>query len=222
LRYPPRFIFTGAENTLDFQRTAIQRATGAVLSDQYGFAEGCGNASHCTALRYHEDFEYGILECVDGTTLDADGRVRGRILATGFASPAFPFIRYEIGDVGIWEDPKKTCACGRRSRVLLSIEGRADDYVVTPEGRRIMRFDYIFKDTDHVRESQIVQHTSAGITVRIVRRPEYSLDDEDAIRRDIAKWISPRLDVRFEYLAEIPREQNGKFRAVKSALHGGT
>jgi phenylacetate-CoA ligase len=220
LQSPPRFVFTGAENMLDFQRTAIERVTGALLSDQYGFAEGCGNASHCTALRYHEDFEYGVLECADGAVADADGAVRGKILATGFASPVFPFIRYEIGDVGLWQDAATPCSCGRKSRVLIRIEGRADDYVVTPEGRHIMRFDYLFKDTPHVRESQVVQDAPGQITVRIVRRPSYSMQDEDRIRKDVARWISPLLKVNFEYLAEIPRDGSGKFRAVKSTLAG--
>ncbi len=218
LQRKPEYVFTGAENMLDFQRADIQRVTGAVLSDQYGFAEGCGNASHCPQLVYHEDFEYGILECVDPTLGDEPGTVRGRIVATGFASHGFPFLRYEVGDVGVWAAPGHRCACGRESRVLLRIEGRMDDYVVTPEGRRIMRFDYLFKDTVNVQESQIVQREPGAIIIRIVRGPHYSGAEEREIEGLVHQWISPRLRVRFEYLDRIPREANGKFRAVRSEL----
>jgi len=218
LHTPPKYIFTGAENVLSYQRNDIHNFTGATLTDQYGFTEGCGNASHCRELMYHEDFEFGIIEC-DSPTIDLDGRRKGKILCTGFASPEFPFIRYEVGDVGIWEKSGYKCKCGRQSSVLAGIDGRVDDYVVTPEGSRIMRFDYIFKDTLHIKESQITQKELGAITVTIVRRPDFGTNDEQYISQEIAKWISPRLKVDFEYVTEIEREGNGKFRAVKSLLN---
>lgn len=218
LRHKPRVVALGAENTYEFQRRQIVSLTEAVVTDQYGFSEGCGNASQCEEGAYHEDFEYGILECVDPEPV-GDGRIRGRIVCTGFACPEFPFIRYEVGDIGIWEPDRYACSCGRESRVLHSIEGRQDDYVITPEGRRIMRFDYIFKDTDRVAESQVVQRELGAIVIRIARRQGYGTADEDYIRSEVARWISDRLEVAFEYVDEIEREPNGKFRAVKSLLH---
>jgi phenylacetate-CoA ligase len=220
LSSPPKFVATGAENMLDYQRCDIVGYTGAILTDQYGLSEACGNASHCPEFVYHEDFEFGVVECVDPVPL-GDGRTKGRIVCTGFADYAFPFIRYDTGDIGIWADPAKACPCGRQSRVLTSIEGRNDDYVVTPEGNRIMRFDYIFKDTTNIRESQIVQEKPGEIIVKIVRRPSYTARDEEYITRQVHHWISSRLGVRFEYVDEIERGSNGKFRAVMSLMRQG-
>ena len=214
---PPRFVFTGAENMFEHQRRDIQALTGATLSDQYGFSEGCGNASHCPELVYHEDFEFGIMECVDPRPA-GDGRVTGKIVCTGFASPDAPLVRYEVGDMGTWEREGHTCACGRQSRVLAAIEGRRDDFVVTPEGSRIMRFDYLFKDTKSIREAQVLQREHGAIEILIAKRATYSVAEEAHLREEIRKWISPTLGVTFTYVDEIPREANGKFRAVKSLL----
>lgn len=214
LQSPPRAVFTGAENLLDFQRRDIQRFTGAVLTDQYGCSEGCGNASHCPEFVYHEDFEFGILE---GIELQP-GNPAKSIVCTGFANDAFPLIRYEVGDTGTWRDYGVPCRCGRQSSVLLRIEGRKDDYVVTPEGTHIMRFDYVFKDALNVKEAQIVQEQLGGISVKLVRRDAYGTKDEVSIKREIQRWISPTLKVRFEYVPEIEREAGGKFRAVVSRL----
>ena len=85
-------------------------------------------------------------------------------------------------------------------------------------GRHILRFDYIFKDTHHVREAQVVQDRPDGIRIVVVRRTGYSTDDEALIREEIRRRVSERLQVSFEYVDEIPREANGKFRAVKSLL----
>jgi phenylacetate-CoA ligase len=214
LKAPPRAVFTGAENMLEFQRRDIQTFTGAILTDQYGCSEGCGNASQCSEFVYHEDFEFGIVE---GIEVEGGNPARS-ILCTGFASEAFPFIRYEVGDTAVWQDHGKLCACGRQSNVLLRIEGRKDDYVITPEGTHIMRFDYVFKDVLNLREVQVVQEQPDEITIRAVRRPAYGAEDETEISREIARWISPKLKTRFEYVNEIEREPNGKFRAVVSRL----
>jgi phenylacetate-CoA ligase len=208
-------IFTGAENLYEHQRQVIAEAFRAPVTDQYGFSEGCGNASRCTEDLFHEDFEYGILECVNPISISPTVH-QGRIVATGFAGYGMPFLRYEVGDIGTWEDVQ--CRCGRQSRVLTRIEGRIEDYVVTPEGRQIMRFDYIFKDTHHVCEAQVVQSDLGSIRLRIVRRPAYSSADEDLLRREIRERISSQLHVEFEYVDEIGREPNGKVRAVKSSV----
>lgn len=218
LQSPPKAVFTGAENMLEFQRAEIQRFTGTILTDQYGCSEGCGNASQCPEFVYHEDFEFGILEGVERRP-SASAK---SVLCTGFSNDAFPLIRYEVGDNAVWSDGAAGCPCGRSSNVLLRIEGRQDDYVITPEGTQIMRFDYVFKDAMHVKEVQIVQESSDRITVRLVRRPAYAAKDEAEIRREIQRWISPSLAVQFEYVNEIERESNGKFRAVLSRLKDRT
>jgi phenylacetate-CoA ligase len=212
---PPKIVFTGAENLYENQRQVISEVLKCPVTDQYGFSEGCGNASRCTEDVFHEDFEYGILEC--GEPMETAASVqRGPIIATGFANYGMPLIRYKVGDSGAWKS--SVCACGRRSKVLTQIVGRLEDYVVTPEGRRIMRFDYVFKDTQNIREAQVVQREPGSICMRIVRRPGYSVKDEKLLREETRNTVSAKLKVEFEYVEEIEREANGKMRAVRSFL----
>jgi phenylacetate-CoA ligase len=127
-----------------------------------------------------------------------------------------PFIRYDVGDIGTWKSV--TCPCGRSSKALAQISGRVEDFVLTPEGRKILRFDYIFKDTENVRDAQVVQKQKGSICLRIVRRPVYSQADEELLREEIKNRVSSKLLVDFEYVDEIERESNGKIRAVKSLI----
>ena len=216
----PDYVFLGAEGTQEYQRETIERVTGARVSDQYGFAEGCGNASRCEQDLYHCDWEFGVLECMDGETLP-DGSVRGRILATGFANHAFPFIRYEVGDSAVWAPQEFRCACGRASRVLKRIEGRNEDFVITPEGTRVMRFGHLFKDTPGIKEAQVVQRELGAVVVVFVARPTFSRHDEEKVLQQIREWVSPTLRVDFERVDEIPRSGSGKFRPVVSLLPRG-
>jgi len=217
LKHHPRMVTTGSENILTNQRKNITQFIQAPLVDMYGFAEYCGNASQCENNVYHEDVELGYMECLNPEWLP-DGRKKGHIVCTGFYGHCFPFLRYEVGDVGIWDQKDKVCACGRHSPVLTHIEGRIEDYILTPEGRKLMRLDHIFKETAHIKECQIVQKHPQSITLRILKRREYSLKDEQNLRELVAKWVSPLLVVEFEYVTAIERTAAGKFKAVVSLL----
>jgi phenylacetate-CoA ligase len=214
LERPPDVVFSGAEKIYPRQRERIESFTGATITDQYGTAEGCGNASECEQGRYHVDFEFGIIERGG----DIDGERQGTMICTGFACPEFPFIRYRVGDIATWDNSESPCSCGRSSPVILDIVGRLEDYILTPEGHRVKRLDYIFKDTQDVKESQVVQYERGEVVIRIVQRPSYAVETEEHIREMVHRWISPNLEVKFEYVDKIERESSGKLRAVKSFL----
>jgi phenylacetate-CoA ligase len=212
----PKVIFTGAEALLDYQRNKISKVFNCLVTDQYGFSEGCGNASRCNEDLFHEDFEYGILECYEPIIND-EGHKTGKVLATGFTNLAMPLIRYEVGDTATWINKK--CKCGRESKTILQVNGRNEDFVITPEGNKILRFDYIFKDTTSISEAQIVQRELGSIVIRIVRRENFEKQKtEDLLKKEVHSKVSKKLVISFEYVDHIERENTGKFRAVKSYI----
>jgi phenylacetate-CoA ligase len=217
LASPPERVFLGAEPIEVFQREGIERAVGTRVTDQYGFAEAAGNASRCEHDCYHEDWEFGVLQCEDGEE-QPDGTVRGHVVGTGFSNYAMPFIRYRIGDTASWAAPGDACACGRRSQMIRRIEGRDETYIVTPEGARFMRFALLFRETHSIKEAQVVQRERGAIVVRFVPRAGFARADEDAIRERARTWISPNLRVEFEPVEHIERAPSGKFRAVVREL----
>ncbi len=212
-----RYVFTGAENLYPFQRDAIVRFTGALVSQQYGMSEGAANASECEELVLHEDFEFGVMEAGAPTRDRGAAGISGSIIATGFSNYAFPLIRYDTGDVATWLPKDYKCACNRPTRAIASIDGRAEDYVLTPEGQRVARFGYVFKDAANIRKAQIIQRVAGSIIVRVVPTEAFDDSDEVALRSSIATWISPRLGVDIEAVASIPQEPDRKFRAVVRA-----
>ncbi len=213
-------MFTGAEAVDEQQRIDIEAFTGAPVADMYGFNEGAGNASSCPEGKLHEDFEFGYLECVDPVVDEETGVTGGRLLATGFSTRAFPLIRYDVGDYGRWMPDDFHCPCGRESRVLHSIDGRWEDYVVTPSGQSVRRLGEVFKDMPTLKQFQIVQDDPAKITLRLVTRDAYSDDDEERLRQRVALWIDDSIDVAFDYVDHIPPAPNGKYRRVVNRIGG--
>jgi phenylacetate-CoA ligase len=206
--------FTSSESLLAFQRDTIEQAFGAQIHDRYGVSEFCVSMTQCRENLLHVDMEFCVVEVeVDEET---DDWVRGPLLVTGLSNDATPFIRYRIGDVGTLS--KHPCACGRAGDVFLDIDGRIEDYVLTPEGHWIGRLDHIFKGELDVAEAQVLQETQDALDVLVVRRDSYDEKSERHLLEEFRSRVGSAIEVRLRYVDSIPREPNGKFRAVKSKV----
>jgi phenylacetate-CoA ligase len=78
--------------------------------------------------------------------------------------------------------------------------------------------DHVFKKQLDVAEAQIVQETSAAIDVLVVPRAGYTKATERSIADEIRQRLGPEIGINIKRVSNIPRESNGKFRAVKSAV----
>ena len=207
-------VFTSSESLLAFQRETIERAFGAPVRDRYGVSEFDVSMVECEALRLHVDMEFCIVEVeVEEETADFE---RGPLLITGLAGDATPRFRYRIGDVGTRS--KHPCPCGRPGQVFLEVDGRLEDYVLTPNGRLVGRMDHVFKEQLEVAEAQILQDDAKAIQVRIVPRATWTDASERSVVKEIRERLGDEIAIRIELVTEIAREPNGKFRAVKSAV----
>ena len=213
VKNPPKYVFTGAEKLLHNQKSCIERVLDCTVTDHYGFSEGAGNATRCKYGNYHEDFEFGHMEPIKRNEI-TESTFSGEILATGFANYGMPFIRYNVGDTATWSTKK--CVCGRNSNTIVNIDGRSEDFIITPEGLTMKIHSYLFKDTREIKECQIVQYKLGEVVFRIVKRSGYSTWNETHLIQKVRKWISSTIKVNFEYVEEIERTDSGKFKAVVS------
>jgi len=183
------------------------------VRDHYSATELVVSMTACPEGLLHVDMEFCIVEVeVEQQTADWE---RGPLLATGLGCDGTPFLRYRIGDVGTRS--KHPCPCGRPGDVFLDIDGRVDDYVVTPSGELVGRLDHVFKEQWDVQEAQIVQTVPESITVLIVPRATYSEGSQEKLLGEIRRRLGDEVRIDVRITDRIPREENGKFRAVKSA-----
>lgn len=209
----PKIYFTGAEKVYEDQRVNIRNAFPELrIVEHYSFSEECGAASQIKEdnQHYYEDFELGHLELAD-----ANERQTGVILATGFQNLGMPFIRYKVGDTATFSNDNNPF---NNRQQIKDIEGRNEDYIITPEGAHIQRFDYLFKETYGIKECQVVQKQLGSIVIKIVKRENYTSQQENYIRKKLQELISPTLKVDFEYVESIPRTKAGKFKAVLNEM----
>ena len=207
-------VFTSSESLLAFQRETIERAFGAPVRDRYGTSEFAVSMTACPENHLHVDMEFCIVE-VEAIE-ECDDWVRGPLLVTGLANDATPWLRYRIGDFGT--RLKKPCPCNRPGDVFLDIDGRIEDFVMTPDGRLVGRLDHIFKDQLDIAEAQILQETRGSVEIRLVPRPEWNAESERELTKQIRARLGDEIRIDLRLVAAIPREPNGKFRAVKSRI----
>ncbi len=210
-------IFTSSESLLAFHRETIEEAFQAPVRDRYGTSEFSVSMTGCPENHLHLDMEFGIVEIE--AVEETEQFVRGPMLVTGLATHATPFLRYRIGDSAT--RLKHPCPCGRPGDVFADVDGRIEDYVVTPDGRRIGRLDHIFKEQRDVAEAQILQENPESLEVRVVPRASYGPEAERQLREEIRARLGDSIRVELRIVDTIAREPNGKFRAVKSTVKFG-
>lgn len=211
-----KVVVTNAEPLYDYQRDVIIAAFHCPVRETYGMAEIVSAASECEQGQMHIWNEVGILEVAKDNIPVPTGE-SGDLVCTSLLNMDMPLIRYEVGDQGCLSQQNQTCNCGRSLPLLKSIEGRTDDILYTSDGRQIGRLDPIFKSSLPILEAQIIQESFTKVIIKFVPAPEYQPKDGQSIIERLRDRMGD-IHVILESVSELPREANGKFRAVISKI----
>lgn len=214
LGYRPRWITIGAENLLPHQVAMIEAAFGCAPLQHYGMAEAIANISQCERGHLHVDEDFAAVEFLE---TGQDGIYR--IVGTNMSNLATPLLRYEVGDQA--ELSSESCSCGRPGRIVKTIDGRQDDYVITAAGAKVGRLGNVFKDLEGIREAQIRQSKPGEITVLIVKSSRYHDNDEAEMRRQFASRLGVSTKVEVSHVDAIERTKRGKLRFVVNNIPAG-
>ncbi|HEX6750643.1 MAG TPA: hypothetical protein VF092_25375 [Longimicrobium sp.] len=219
---PLRAVFTSSETLHQVQREAMEAAFGCVPFDFYGHAERTLFATECAAHDgKHLAEEYGVAEVVDDEGNPVPDGTPGWLVGTSLHNTAMPLLRYRTGDVtAIRREP---CACGRTLARIEPVTTKAEDIVVTPDGRMISPsvLTHPFKPYPQIRESQLVQDRADRLQVKLVAGEAFTAGDEAALVAQLAARLGAGMAVEIERVDSIPRERSGKFRWVVSRVEHG-
>lgn len=205
-------VVTNAEPVYEYQRQAIAQAFESPVRETYGMTEIVAAAGECEHGRLHLWPEVGIVEVLERGRPAKLGDA-GDLVCTGLLNTDMPLIRYHTGDRGILGKDREECGCGRSLPTLGSLAGRADDVLITMEGRRIGRLDTVFKNRLPISEGQIIQESFDRVRVLYVPANGFDSHACDSIVAHVRERMGP-VQVELEAIESIPRGPNGKFRSV--------
>jgi len=219
IEYPPmQVFFSNAEYLSSVQRDLISHAFVCPVRNTYGMAEIAIGSSECQYDSLHIWPESGIIEvCEDERDQVVPSGQVGRFIISGIFNADMPLIRYEVGDRGHLTDPKENCVCGRQTPIIGDIEGRLNDLVYTPDGRKVFWLNPIFYGLP-LREAQIVQENIHLIRVCIVPHSNFNQKQQDEIIERLRNRVGD-MEISLELVDSIPRSSNGKFQGVVNKIH---
>ena len=216
-RIRPRAIHLHSELLTEGIRAEIRGAFGADCFDDYSTFEFHHVAYECRQHTYHIAADNVVVEVVRAGQPVAPGE-QGELLLTGLTNAAMPLLRYAIGDVGA--AGTGTCGCGRGFPTMQLLQGRVDDYVTLPSGRRFSprMINPAFENLPGILEHVLVQEAADHLVAHLHVDPGHQATTpglvEDALRRLFGERI--RLDVRLT--AEVQRARTGKLRCIVSRV----
>jgi phenylacetate-CoA ligase len=205
--YPLKAVITSGDTLLSNMRLSIEKFFQCKCFDSYGHSEKASMAMECRYGQMHVVPISGIIEILreDGTHCKL-GEV-GEIVITGLLNDTMPLIRYRIGDYAAWAENQK-CSCGNPYSIITELEGRVDDYLVTPDGRKVGRLA-AFRRSPTIHSAQLVQDNPAHAYLLVRPGKGYRSSHAKAVCDDILERIG-NIDLEVIEVAEIPKTLQGK------------
>ncbi len=211
-------IITSAELLVPEVREKIQNVFHAPVYDRYGSREFSVIASECEAFSgKHINAEVLYLEFIGQNSRK---NKPGKIIVTDLFNFGMPFIRYEIGDMGVSLAPKK-CECGRTLPLMDIVGGRTTDFLQTPEGKYVSGASltiYLIARIPGVAQAQIIQEDLKHIVFKIVKSAEFNSETIHLIKQEAKRFLGDQVQIDFDFVEEIPKTNSGKYQFSISKL----
>ena len=215
----PRIIRSVGETLNEYTRKKIGGTFNSQILAQYGSEEFGALAFECIEHSgYHVVSDAVIIEIVKDHKHVAHDE-EGEIVVTGLYNYTMPLIRYKIGDIGRFTEAK--CACGRGFPLIKNIEGRTDDFLILPSGKKVSpRVINVIEEIPGVSSYKTIQETKNKIVVYLVEGKGFSSKTVDEIKSHIKDGcFGEDVDVIVRLVEELPRNSRGKLRAVISNVN---
>ena len=212
-------VLTSSETLFDFQREAVEKAFCCRVFDFYGMAERAVYASECDHHEgHHLNSDYGITQFVNEKGEPVPPGSMGRIVATSLHNFGFPLIRYQTNDSCSLKN--RMCSCGRCFPLMEDVATKDEAIVTLPDGRWVSPsvLTHPFKPMENIIESQIIQEDLHNIRIKIVKNNTYGKKDEKLLLDAFQLRIGQNVNFKIEYVNEIARTKNGKFKWVISNI----
>jgi phenylacetate-CoA ligase len=214
--FKPRLAICHGELMTKEQRLYIERVLGCRVFDQYGAQEFNRMGWDCAAHRgLHEDSDSVHIEVLRDDKPASKG-VEGEIVVTGLVNDLMPLVRYRIGDVGRMLGER--CSCKRALRLYELTEGRLDDVLELPDGRRVgpRTLAPRIEELRGFHQYRVRQSRPDAIEVLLVRDASNPVSGlEQQVSNVITEALGTGVTIQVRSVPEIKLSARGKLRKIE-------
>ena len=212
-------IMPSSETLRKEQRSLINDVFGDnKVYDQYGSRE-CYIATECSEHNgYHIHAETLLVEIVDKDGHAQNKGETGRVIITDLSNQAFPFIRYEIGDIASYAGYEK-CGCGINLPKIKSVDGRIADLIILSD--RVLtppNFTILFSDKQGIKTFQIRQNEIDKIDVLLEVTENFDDAVKDYVYNSLSDLCGDETTINIKIVENIEVPTSGKRRFIISTI----
>jgi len=211
--------FVTSEMLFESDKILLEKQFRIPIINEYGASELDLIAFENTNGEWQINAETLFVEILDENNQILPYGKEGRIVITSLFNKANPFIRYDIGDIGIL-DEKSTL----QKPILKKLVGRTNDVAILPSGKKSpgLTFYYVTKsiieDDGNVKEFIIKQTKLDSFEIEYVSENELNTEQIQKIKEAIALYLEPNLNFIFTRKNVLERTNRGKLKQFKSYL----
>ncbi|SDG74838.1 phenylacetate--CoA ligase family protein [Winogradskyella thalassocola] len=208
-----------SEMLFDDDKLLLETQFGLPVINEYGASELDLIAFQNTKDEWQVNSETLYVEILDENNTVLPYGEEGRVVITSLYNKAHPFIRYDIGDIGVLSENSTI-----RKPILKKLIGRTNSIVVLPSGKKAagLTFYYITKSViendGNVSEFIVEQSRIDHFIIRYVSSKELDSDKKDVITAEMKRYLETGINVNFERVEQLKRTKAGKLKQFISKL----
>jgi len=208
-----------SEMLFEEDKILMEKQFGVPVINEYGASELDLIAFENPNGEWQVNSETLFVEILDDKNNVLPYGKEGRIVITSLYNKAHPFIRYDIGDIGIL-DEKSTI----KKPILKKLIGRTNDIAILPSGKKSpgLTFYYVTKsiieDDGNVKEFVIKQTKIDTFEVEYVSEKILREEQIQNIEKAITTYLESGLTFTFTRKDKLQRSKSGKLKQFVSMM----
>jgi phenylacetate-CoA ligase len=209
-----------SEMLFDDDKKLLESQFGVPIVNEYGASELDLIAFQNPNGEWQVNSETLFVEILDSDNNPLPYGKEGKIVITSLYNKAHPFIRYDIGDVGILEE-KSTF----KKPILKKLIGRTNDIAILPSGKKSpgLTFYYVTKSIieydGNVKEFVIKQTKIDTFDIEYVSKLELTQIQIQQIEKAITTYLEGGLTFSFTRKEKLERSKSGKLKQFVSLVN---
>ncbi|MGC1631702.1 MAG: phenylacetate--CoA ligase family protein [Gelidibacter sp.] len=208
-----------SEMLFENDKLLMEKQFGIPVINEYGASELDLIAFQNPKDEWIVNSETLFVEIVDENNKVLPYGEEGRVIITSLYNKAHPFIRYDIGDIGILSEESTI-----QKPQLRKLIGRTNDIVILPSGKKAagLTFYYITKsiveDDGNVKEFIIEQLDLRTFKIIYVSNEKLSDERTGIIIKEMENYLEKGLNIILERQPKLKRSKSGKLKQFSSLL----
>ena len=208
-----------SEMLFEEDKKLLEKYLGIPIVNEYGASELDLIAFQNPDDEWQVNSETLFVEILDENNQPVPNGKEGKVVITSLYNKAHPFIRYEIGDMGILDENSTW-----KKPILKKLIGRTNDVALLPSGKKSpgLTFYYVTKsiieDDGNVKEFIIRQTKLDSFEIDYVSETELNSIQITEIQNAITTYLEPGLNFTYNRKEILERTKRGKLKQFESLL----